>query len=115
MGRPLPSAFHTRAVLSMEVVTMRAPSELNDAEVTRSACPPRRTGRLLPPAFHTRRHSLVDEAVTMRSVPAERRGVDAVPDREAAGAFCPIGVKDPRVLSNETVTMRDPSGLNDAN
>ena len=38
-GGPLPPAFHTRTVLSIEAVTMRAPSRLNDAELTLSWCP----------------------------------------------------------------------------
>ncbi len=36
-GSPVPSAFHTRAVLSHDAVTMRLPSGLNAAEKTASS------------------------------------------------------------------------------
>ena len=51
---PVPSALKTRAVLSNEAVTMRDPSGLNDAELTRSYMPGRRMGTPLPSAFHPR-------------------------------------------------------------
>ena len=53
-GSPLPSAIHTRAVLSSEAVTIRVPSGLNPADQTPPSWPRRTRGSPLPSAIHTR-------------------------------------------------------------
>jgi hypothetical protein len=87
-GSPVPSAFHTRRVLSSERVTIWAPSGLNAlpppaARPTDPPCPTRIRGVPLPSAFQTRA-VLSEEAVTMR-VPS---GLNAA---ERTTPWCPSG------------------------
>ena len=114
-GSPLPSARHTRAVLSHEAVTIRVPSGLNPAEVTR----PR--GRAGPRARRCRRPSTPapsrpgagDDPGPVR---AERRPTMTSPSwpRRTRGSPLPSAIHTRAVLSSEPVTILVPSGLNPA-
>src|SRR6185503_10277970 len=53
MASPLPSAFHTLAVLSLDAVTMRWPSELHAADLTEASWPLRTMVAPRPSAVHT--------------------------------------------------------------
>jgi hypothetical protein len=65
MGSPVPSAFHTRAVVSRDAVAMRLPSGLKAADSSAALWPRRTSGSPVPSAFHTRA-VVSDDAVTRR-------------------------------------------------
>ena len=109
-------ASQTFAVLSALPVTIREPSGLNDAELTRPVCPlsVRTSAPLLASQTFAVWSSLAGD--DPRPVRAERRRMTqaGVPlEREDLGAASWRPRPSPS-CRNSPVTTRDPSGLNDA-
>ena len=109
-------ASQTFAVLSSLPVTIREPSGLNDAEVTGPVCP--LSVRTSAPLRASQTFAVLSSLAgdDPRPVGAERRRIDVIGvplEREDLGAA--PGVPDLRRLVRDSpVTIREPSGLNDA-
>ena len=108
-------ASQTFAVLSQLAVTMREPSGLNDRRSDGSGVPLEREDLGAAPRVPDLRRPVATRGDDARAVGAERRRDD--------GSVCPLSVRTSAplcasqtfaVLSELPVTMREPSGLNDA-
>ena len=106
------AASHSRAVLSAEAVTTRAPSGEKAALRTTSSWP-RRTAICLPVAASHSRAVLSAEAVTTRVPSGEKAALSDLPVMAAQDGDLPCRWRRPtpaRSCPHEAVTTRAPSG-----
>ena len=100
-------------VASLDAVTTRVPSGLNDAEWSSSSCPSSTIGSPDPSAFQTRAVWSCEEVTTRRPLGSNSAVSSRLPwPRRISGSCEPSVLQMRAVPSSEAVTSRRPSGLN---